>query len=190
MPYFTEEQLALRESIRRMVDKEIRPIAAEIDTNDQIPERIFHLFGDLGLMQLWVPEEYGGPGGNLTSVCIAREEISRISEACALIAGMNSIGMILPLLHFGTEAQKKRWLPLVAKGRLATSSGSDGTSGAWPWPSASAFFSSTCDVMAFIIACPARPKSSPRLAVAQSCDVRGAASWPLKCGITFSANRR
>ena len=120
MPHFTDTQLALRDSIRRMVDKEIRPIAAEIDTTDKIPERIFHLFGDLGLMQLWVPEEYGGPGGDLTSVCIAREEISKASEACALIAGMNSIGMILPHLHYGTEEQKKRWLPEVAKGRTWT----------------------------------------------------------------------
>jgi alkylation response protein AidB-like acyl-CoA dehydrogenase len=120
MPHFTDTQLAMRDAIRRMVDKEIRPIAAQIDATDQIPERIFHLFGDMGLMQLWVPEEYGGPGGDLTSVCMAREEISRVSEACALIAGMNSIGMILPLLHFGTEAQKQRWLPLVAKGRTWT----------------------------------------------------------------------
>jgi alkylation response protein AidB-like acyl-CoA dehydrogenase len=120
MPHFTDTQLAMREAIRKMVDKEIRPIAAEIDSTDNIPERIFHLFGDMGLMQLWVPEEYGGPGGDLTSVCMAREEISRVSEACALIAGMNSIGMILPLLHFGTEAQKQRWLPLVAKGRTWT----------------------------------------------------------------------
>ena len=120
MPYFTDTQLAMREGIRRMVDKEIRPIATEVDATDKIPERIFHLFGDMGLMQLWVPEEYGGPGGDLTSVCMAREEISRVSEACALIAGMNSIGIILPLLHFGTEEQKKHWLPLVAKGRTWT----------------------------------------------------------------------
>jgi alkylation response protein AidB-like acyl-CoA dehydrogenase len=120
MPHFSETQLAMREAVRRMVDKEIRPIAAEIDATDRIPERIFHLFGDMGLMQLWVPEQYGGPGGDLTSVCMAREEISRASEACALIAGMNSIGMILPLLHFGTEAQKQHWLPLVAKGRTYT----------------------------------------------------------------------
>jgi len=120
MPYFNETQLAMREAIRRMVDKEIRPIAATIDAEDKIPERIFHLFGDMGLMQLWVPEEYGGPGGDLTSVCMAREEISRVSEACALIAGMNSIGVILPLLHFGTEEQKQRWLPEAAKGRMWT----------------------------------------------------------------------
>ncbi len=120
MPHFTEEHLALRDAIRRMVDKEIRPIAAEIDATDRIPERILHLFGDMGLLQLWVPEEFGGPGGNLTAVCLAREEISRVSEACALLAGMNSIGMILPLLHFGTDEQKRRWLPMVAKGRTWT----------------------------------------------------------------------
>jgi alkylation response protein AidB-like acyl-CoA dehydrogenase len=120
MPYFTDTQLAMRDAIRRMVDKEIRPIAAQIDATDTIPPHIFDLFGDMGLMQLWVPEEYGGPGGDLTSVCMAREEISRVSEACALIAGQNSIGVILPLLHFGTEEQKKRFLPLVAKGRTLT----------------------------------------------------------------------
>ena len=120
MPYFTETQLAMREGIRRMVDKEIRPIAAEIDDNDRFPAELIPIYGDMGLMQLWVPEEYGGPGGDLTSVCMAREEISRVSEACALIAGQNSIGVILPLLHFGTEEQKKRFLPLVAKGRTLT----------------------------------------------------------------------
>jgi alkylation response protein AidB-like acyl-CoA dehydrogenase len=74
----------------------------------------------MGLLQMWVPEQYGGPGGDLTSVCIAREEISRVSESCALLAGQNSIGIILPLLHFGSEEQRKQWLPLVAKGRTLT----------------------------------------------------------------------
>jgi alkylation response protein AidB-like acyl-CoA dehydrogenase len=132
MPNFTNEQLALRDAIRRMVEKEIRPIAAEIDATDRIPERILNIFGDMGLLQLLVPAEFGGPGGGITDVCLAREEIARVSEACALLAGMNSIGMILPLLHFGTEEQRRHWLPLVAKGRTWTgvaitepSSGSD-----------------------------------------------------------------
>ena len=121
MPYhFTETHLALRDQIRRMVEKEIRPIAAEIDATDRCPMELVPIFGDMGLLQLWVPEEYGGPGGDLTSVCIAREEISRVSEACALLAGQNSIALILPLLHFGTEEQKQRWLPLAAKGRTLT----------------------------------------------------------------------
>jgi alkylation response protein AidB-like acyl-CoA dehydrogenase len=120
MPHLNEAQLAMRDAIRTMVEREIRPIAAEIDETDRIPERLFDVFGDMGLMQLWIPERYGGPGGDLTTVCLAREEIARVSEACALIAGQNSIGLVLPLLHFGTEEQRQRWLPMAAKGRTLT----------------------------------------------------------------------
>ena len=121
MPYhFTETHLELQAAIRRMVKKEVSPIAAEIDATDRFPEHLVAIFGDMGLLQIWVPEKYGGPGGDLTSVCIAREEISKASEACALLAGQNSIALILPLLHFGTEEQRQRWLPLAAKGRTLT----------------------------------------------------------------------
>ncbi|KAB2874505.1 MAG: acyl-CoA dehydrogenase [Burkholderiaceae bacterium] len=120
MALFNDTHLALRDAIRSMVDKEIRPIAARIDAEDRIPDRIFRLFGEMGLMQIWVPEKYGGPGGDLRSVCLAREEISRVSEACALIAGLNSIGIVLPLLHFGTEQQRQLWLPRIAKGDVIT----------------------------------------------------------------------
>jgi alkylation response protein AidB-like acyl-CoA dehydrogenase len=74
----------------------------------------------MGLLQMWVPEKYGGPGGNLTAVCIVKEEVARVSEAAALIAANNSIGMILPLLHFGSEEQRQRFLPEIAKGRTLT----------------------------------------------------------------------
>jgi alkylation response protein AidB-like acyl-CoA dehydrogenase len=66
-----------------------------------------------------VPEEYGGPNGNLTMVCIAREEISRVSPACASIAGLNSM-FIMPLLHFGSEEQRKKYLPIIAAGGVVT----------------------------------------------------------------------
>ena len=72
-----------------MVAKHVAPIAAEIDETDRFPLEIVKLFGEMGLMQLWVPEQYGGPNGNLTMVCIAREEIAKVSPACASIAGLN-----------------------------------------------------------------------------------------------------
>ena len=118
--HFSETHIALRNAVRKMVDKEVRPIAAEIDRNDRIPDRLIDIFGDMGLLQIWVPEQYGGPGGDLTSACIAREEIAKASEACALLAGQTSIAMVLPLLHFGTEEQRARWLPLISKGRTLT----------------------------------------------------------------------
>lgn len=116
----TEEQSALRDAVRRMVEKEVAPIAAEIDETDRFPQELVPIFGDMGLLQMWVPEQYGGPGGNLTSVCIVKEEVARVSEAAALIAANNSIGMILPLLHFGSEEQRQRFLPEIAKGRTLT----------------------------------------------------------------------
>ena len=116
---FTEEQLAFRDSIRRMVDKHVAPIAAEIDETDRFPEELLPIYGDMGLMQLWVPEEYGGPNGNLTMMCMAREEISRVSPACGSIAGLNTM-FIMPLLHFGSEEQRQRFLPAVAKGGVVT----------------------------------------------------------------------
>src|SRR5215471_12413390 len=93
---FTEEQIAFRDSIRRMAAKHVAPIAAEVDRTDRFPEELVKLYGEMGLMQLWVPERYGGPNGNLTMACLAREEISRISPACASIAALNTI-FIMPL---------------------------------------------------------------------------------------------
>ncbi|MCL4182801.1 MAG: acyl-CoA dehydrogenase family protein [Burkholderiaceae bacterium] len=116
---FTEEQHAFRDSIRRMVERHVAPIAAEIDETDRFPRELVELFGEMGLMQLWVPERYGGPDGNLTMMCIAREEISRVSPACGSIAGLNTM-FIMPLLHFGSEEQRQRFLPVVAKGGVVT----------------------------------------------------------------------
>ena len=115
----TEEQLAFRDSIRRMAERHVAPIAAEIDETDRFPTELLPIYGDMGLMQLWVPEKYGGPEGNLTLMCIAREEISRHSPACGSIAGLNTM-FIMPLLHFGTEEQRQRFLPKIAAGGVVT----------------------------------------------------------------------
>lgn len=116
---FTEEQAAFRDSVRRMVKKHVEPIAAEIDESDRFPTELLSIYGDMGLMQLWVPAQYGGPDGNLTMMCIAREEISRVSPACGSIAGLNTM-FIMPLLHFGSEEQRQRFLPAIAKGGVVT----------------------------------------------------------------------
>ena len=116
---FNDEQAAFRDSVRRMVERNVAPIAAEIDETDRFPLELVKLFGEMGLMQLWVPERYGGPEGNLTMMCIAREEISRVSPACGSIAGLNTM-FIMPLLHFGSEEQRERFLPVVARGGVVT----------------------------------------------------------------------
>jgi alkylation response protein AidB-like acyl-CoA dehydrogenase len=116
---FTEEQVAFRDGIRRMVERHVAPIAAEIDETDRFPTELLPIYGEMGLMQLWVPEKYGGPEGNLTLMCIAREEISRVSPACGSIAGLNTM-FIMPLIHFGSEDQRQRFLPKIAAGGVVT----------------------------------------------------------------------
>ena len=118
--HFEEHHLLLRDQVRRMVDKHVAPIASEIDENCRFPEELVEIFGDMGLLQLWVPQEYGGPGGDLTSVCLVKEEIAKASELAALLAANNSFGLILPILNFGTEEQKRHYLGLAAKGRTLT----------------------------------------------------------------------
>jgi alkylation response protein AidB-like acyl-CoA dehydrogenase len=117
---FTEDQIAFRDTLRRFIAKEVAPIADEVDRNDRFPAELVPKFGDMGLLQLRLPEAYGGPGANLTTVCIAAEEFAKVSESIALISGQNGIAMIVPLMHFGTEEQRQRFFPEIAKGRTMT----------------------------------------------------------------------
>jgi len=114
----TEQQRALRDTLRRMTNERIKPIAAEVDDSDRFPLEWKKLFGEMGLLQMWVPEDYGGPGGDLVSVCIAKEETARGSLAASTLACNNSIGLILPVLHFGSTAQKEKYLRLSAGGNV------------------------------------------------------------------------
>ncbi|MCL4183035.1 MAG: acyl-CoA dehydrogenase family protein [Burkholderiaceae bacterium] len=116
---FNEEQEAFRDSVRRLVQRHVAPIAAEIDETDRFPAELVKVFGEMGLMQLLVPEQYGGPGGDLTMMCIAREEISRVSPACATLAGLNTM-FAMPLLHFGSAAQHQRFLSPLAREGVVT----------------------------------------------------------------------
>tara|TARA_Y100000815_G_scaffold275663_1_gene315753 strand:+ start:24531 stop:25718 length:1188 start_codon:yes stop_codon:yes gene_type:complete len=109
-----------QDSVRRMVEKEVAPIAAKIDQDDDMPHSLVPIFGDLGLVQIMVPEEYGGPGGTLTMACMAKEEVAKASFAVSHLVGATSIAMALPLTHYGTEEQRKKYLPEIAEGRTLT----------------------------------------------------------------------
>lgn len=121
MEQLTELQEALLDSLKRVVDKEIAPIAQEMDETESFPVHLIKVFGDMGLMQARVPEEYGGPGLDLTTTCMAKEMVARVSATGAQLINQNTISFVLPLLHFGTEEQKNKWLPLVAKGGVVSS---------------------------------------------------------------------
>jgi alkylation response protein AidB-like acyl-CoA dehydrogenase len=114
----THEQF--RAAVRKMVTQQVSPIADELDRTDRFPEELRTVFADMGLIQLAVPEEYGGPGGDLLSACIAREEVARGgSMALAQLSGQNSI-VVQGLLDAATDELKAEILPQLAKGQTIT----------------------------------------------------------------------
>ena len=93
--HFTEDDRIFRDQIRRFAEREVAPIADEIDHEDRFPAEVIPKFGDMGLLQWSVPEAYGGPEGSLTKLCIAREELARFSLSLSVMVGENGNGMAL-----------------------------------------------------------------------------------------------
>jgi short/branched chain acyl-CoA dehydrogenase len=111
---------AFRQVIRDFAEAEIAPHVAQWDREHHLPTKIVMRMGELGLFGLVVPEEYGGSGGDFTSLCVAIEEIGRVDQSIgATLEAATGLG-INPILAFGTEEQKAKWLPdLVAGHALA-----------------------------------------------------------------------
>lgn len=116
----TEEQLLLRETIRALADERIAPRAAEIDRTGEFPWDVKELLAAQDVLGLPFPEEYGGVGGDLLTVCLAIEQISRVCATSGLILAVQELGS-LPLLVAGSAEQKARWFPDLAAGRTLIS---------------------------------------------------------------------
>jgi alkylation response protein AidB-like acyl-CoA dehydrogenase len=112
----TEEQQFIRQTVRDFAQKEIAPRSAEIDRTGEFPHDIFNQMAELGLLGLPFPEEYGGAGADAVSVALAVEEIARGDGSTAL-AYLAHIGLgSMPILLFGNEEQKQKYLVPAAKG--------------------------------------------------------------------------
>lgn len=112
---FTEEQEMLRKAVREFVENEIAPKAAEWDENDVCPVDIFPKMGEMGICGIFVPEEYGGTGLGHVERAICIEEISRYSAGLGIALMTHHLGMSA-ILYFGTEEQKKKYLPELCAG--------------------------------------------------------------------------
>jgi alkylation response protein AidB-like acyl-CoA dehydrogenase len=111
---FTKDQERMRETIQKMAEKYILPVAAEIDAKDEVPKDVLKIMGDFGIFSILVPEEYGGLGLGLTEMCLAMEEVARTSVSCASYI-LGQIFGALSLRFAGTDEQKTRYLPQVMK---------------------------------------------------------------------------
>jgi butyryl-CoA dehydrogenase len=112
----TEEQQMIRKMVRDFAEKEIAPIAQETDKSGLFPWQVIRKMGKLGLMGLPFSEEYGGAGADTISYAIAIEEISRVCGSMAITLAAHISLCTFPIYRFGSEEQKRRYVPKLASG--------------------------------------------------------------------------
>jgi alkylation response protein AidB-like acyl-CoA dehydrogenase len=112
----TDEQLMLRDAVRVLADERIAPRAAEIDKTAEFPQDVRTLLATHDILALPFEERYGGIGGELLSLCLAIEQISRVCATSGLILAVQELGA-LPIILAGSDEQRERWLPGLAAGR-------------------------------------------------------------------------
>ena len=112
----TEEQNMIRDTVRDFAEREIRPVAKDLDEKAEFSPALTKKMGELGLFGMYLPEQYGGQGLDTLSYIIAVEELARVDGSqAATLAAHNSLG-IGPLYYYGTEEQKMKYLPQLCTG--------------------------------------------------------------------------
>ncbi|MFC4558107.1 acyl-CoA dehydrogenase [Virgibacillus kekensis] len=113
---FSEEQDMMRKMVRDFAQKEVQPEIERMEAEDRFPKEIIQKMGELGLMGIPIPEEYGGSGMDYTSYIIAIHELSKVSATLGVILSVHTSVGTNPILYFGTDEQKKNYLPKLASG--------------------------------------------------------------------------
>ncbi|WP_433345948.1 acyl-CoA dehydrogenase family protein [Micromonospora sp. CA-111912] len=112
----TDEQEALRESVRDFAREAVAPVIAEHYEKHTFPYEVVRQMGKMGLFGLPFPEEHGGMGGDYFALCLALEELARVDSSVAItLEAAVSLG-VMPIFRFGTAEQKARWLPKLVSG--------------------------------------------------------------------------
>jgi short/branched chain acyl-CoA dehydrogenase len=113
----TDEQRLLRDTVRDFARAEVAPVAEELDRTKSFPYEIVAKMGELGLMGIPFPEDYGGGGADTLAYALAVEELARVdSSVCITMAAHTSLGT-MPIHLWGTDEQKSEWLPALCAGR-------------------------------------------------------------------------
>jgi short/branched chain acyl-CoA dehydrogenase len=113
----SDEHQLIRRTVRDFAEERVAPVAAELDREHRFPYDLVAEMAELGLMGMPVPEEYGGGGTDTLSYAIAVEELTRIDSSVAItMAAHVSLGT-MPILLYGSEEQKREWLPHLAAGK-------------------------------------------------------------------------
>jgi len=111
------EHELIRQTVREFAQERVAPVAEQLDREGRFPYELVTQMGELGLMGIPVPEEYGGAGADTVSYAIAVEELTRVDSSVAItVAAHTSLGT-MPILLYGSDEQKREWLPDLAAGR-------------------------------------------------------------------------
>ncbi|MFH1440607.1 MAG: acyl-CoA dehydrogenase family protein, partial [Candidatus Omnitrophota bacterium] len=112
----TDEQKMIKDLAHKIAEEKIRPVAAKYDQSEEYPWDVIKVIADSDLFGLFIPEEYGGLSVNVLNLCLATEEFSRACGGIAVCYASSALGTF-PIVLFGNEAQKKKYLPDLAKGK-------------------------------------------------------------------------
>ncbi len=119
----SDEQMLLRDTVREFARQEVAPVAEELDREKRFPYGIVGKLGELGLMGIPFPQEYGGGGADTLSYVLAVEELARVdSSVCITMAAHTSLGT-MPIYLWGSDEQKDEWLPVLCSGQKLASFG-------------------------------------------------------------------
>src|SRR5512146_1794061 len=119
----TDEQRLLRDTVRDFARQEVKPVAEELDRTKSFPYELVAKMGELGLMGIPFPEQYGGGGADTLAYALAVEELTRIDSSVAItMAAHTSLGT-MPIYLWGTDEQKDEWLPVLCSGQKLASFG-------------------------------------------------------------------
>jgi short-chain 2-methylacyl-CoA dehydrogenase len=111
------EHELIRETVREFAHERVAPVAEELDREHRFPYELVQELAELGLMGIPIPEEYGGGGGDTLSYAIAIEELTRVDSSVAITVGAHASLGTMPIYLFGSEEQRREWLPDLASGR-------------------------------------------------------------------------
>lgn len=114
----SQDHKVLRDSVREFVEKEIKPIARQIDEEHMIPDALVAKMAGLGLLGSYLPEEYGGAGMDMLSYVIVVEEVSKACASSGVLISAHTSLCCGPIHSFGTPEQKGKWLPDLNRGKI------------------------------------------------------------------------
>ncbi len=112
----SQDHKVLQSSVRDFVEKEIKPLAIQIDENHKIPDELIQKISALGLLGSFIPETYGGAGLDILSYVLVVEEVSKACASSGVLISAHTSLACDPILHFGNKSQKSKFLPPLASG--------------------------------------------------------------------------